>query len=81
MSKGLSCTYTVLEEQFMSHVLPKGQKLRKAIRWISDERINDGSREIGKLIEEVCSRLNLSPLEEEFLHGFYAEADAYEPES
>jgi hypothetical protein len=65
----------------MADVLPKGQKVRKAVRWISDELINDGNKEIGKLIEEVSSRLNLSPREEEFLHDFYAEAATRETES
>lgn len=59
----------------MVDVLPKGHHVRKAIRWISDERINDANKEIGRLIGEACSRFNLSPREEEFLHDFYAGAD------
>ncbi|MFO8090220.1 MAG: hypothetical protein R6U13_10320 [Desulfatiglandaceae bacterium] len=62
----------------MADVLPKGHKVRKAVRWISDERINDANKEIGKLIGEASSRFNLSPREEEFLCDFYAEADTVE---
>ena len=62
----------------MADVLPKGHKVRKAIRWISDERINDGNREIERLIGEASSRFNLSPREEEFLRDFYAGADTVE---
>jgi len=59
----------------MAAVLPKGHKVRKAVRWISDERINDGNKEIEKLIGEASSRFNLSPREEEFLRDFYADTD------
>jgi hypothetical protein len=64
----------------MADVLPKGQKVRKAVRWISDERINDESKKIENLIVKASSRFNLSPREEEFLHDFYAEDDTRETE-
>lgn len=70
--------HEVLEEGYMADVLPKGHKVRKAVRWICDERINDANKEIGGLIGEASSRFNLSPREEEFLRDFYAETDAGE---
>jgi hypothetical protein len=58
----------------MTAVLPKGDRVRKAIRWISDERMLDEGRDFPKLVADACSRFNLSPLEEEFLHDFYADS-------
>jgi hypothetical protein len=43
-------------------VLPKGQALRQAIRWMSDEGRHDPLA-----VEEACRRFDLSPTEEEFL--------------
>jgi len=58
----------------MSHqsrsLLPKGEMLRKAVKWISDMHIYDLST-----IEEACARFNLSPLDEEFLLRHFLHAD------
>ena len=59
----------------MTGVMPKGERVRKAVKWISEEKLLDEGRELHKLITEACSRFNLSPLEEEFLQDFYAESD------
>lgn len=50
------------DEQGGRRVVPKGQGLRLAIRWMSDEGRHDLSA-----IEEACRRFDLSPAEEEFL--------------
>lgn len=54
--------------------LPKGEKLRRAIRWISDQRQQDPERGIGALVNDASVRFDLSPKESEFLVGFYREA-------
>ncbi len=47
-------------------VVPRGENLRRAIRWISDR--GDHSY---RAVEEACRQFDLSPLEEEFLlHEF-----------
>ncbi len=43
-------------------ILAKGEPLRRAIRWLSDEGRHDLAA-----IEEACRRFDLSPTEEEFL--------------
>ena len=43
-------------------VVPRGQGLRRALRWMSDEGRHDLSA-----VEEACRRFDLSPAEEEFL--------------
>ena len=53
-------------------VLPKGEDLRRAVLWISEQ----GKAEQGwsyALIEEASRRFNLSPKDEEFLIHFLRE--------
>jgi hypothetical protein len=52
---------------------PKGEKLRKAVRWISNERESDPGAALYKLIEQACLKFDLSPKESEFLMLFFAE--------
>jgi len=55
----------------MSGVTPKGEKTRKAVRWISDELKEDETKSVMRLVEKASERFNLSPKEEEFLREFY----------
>ncbi|MDF2413401.1 hypothetical protein [Aeromonas sp. 1HA1] len=43
-------------------LLPHGEDLRRAVRWLSERRQHDV-----RAIEEACIRFDLSPLDEEFL--------------
>lgn len=57
----------------MSTIMPKGDKLRQAVKWISDLRQEDSSASIPLLIEKAALQFNLSPRDEEFLRSFYKE--------
>ena len=57
----------------MATIQPKGEKVRQAVKWISDERLEDEKKKITTLIQEAALRFNLSPKEEAFLHSFYSE--------
>ena len=57
----------------MATVLPKGEKIRQAVKWISGERQEDEKKKIMLLIQEASFKFNLSPKEEEFLISFYRE--------
>ena len=57
----------------MAKIQPKGEKLRQAIRWISEEQQECKERGIQRLIQEAGPRFNLSPKEEDFLVSFYQE--------
>ena len=57
----------------MATIQPEGEKLRQAVRWISEERKADASRATALLIEEASRQFNLSLREEEFLRSFYDE--------
>jgi hypothetical protein len=58
------------------NILPEGQQLRRAIKWISDERLSGQGANLFKLIEEACLKFDLPPKDEEFLMHFFAERDS-----
>ena len=48
-------------------IQPKGEDLRKAVKWISDERKYNPEKELKALIEEACLKFDLSPMDADFL--------------
>ena len=57
----------------MATIQSKGEKLRQAVKWISENRKENECKSIPLLIQEAAGRFNLSPKEEEFLVSFYKE--------
>ena len=57
----------------MATIMPKGDKLRQAVSWISDVLKEDESASIPLVVEKAALRFNLSPKDEEFLRAFYKE--------
>lgn len=55
----------------MPTIQPKGEKVRQAVKWISEKRKEDEGAPIGRLIEKAAARFNLSPKDELFLSSFY----------
>lgn len=47
-------------------IQPKGERLRRALRWLSDEGRHDGAA-----LEEAATRFDLTPLEEAFLRAHF----------
>jgi hypothetical protein len=45
----------------------EGEHLRKAIKWISDERLENPEAKLFKLIEAASLEFDLPPKDEEFL--------------
>jgi hypothetical protein len=58
----------------MSTVQPKGEKIRQAIKSISNKMDGEESPSLSKLIQKAGQEFNLSPMEEEFLHNFFKES-------
>ena len=54
-------------------VQPEGEDLRKAVKWISDERKYNPEAKPVKLVEEACLKFDLSPKDAEFLTKFVLE--------
>jgi hypothetical protein len=54
----------------MTTIQPDGEMIRKAVKWISEERQTDQSKKHQQMIEEAAIRFNLSPMEVEYLNNF-----------
>jgi hypothetical protein len=51
--------------------MPEGEDIKKAIKWISLRREETPEMPTAKLIEEAVFQFDLSPLDQEFLTGFF----------
>lgn len=51
-------------------IQPEGEDLRKAVKWISEERKFNQEGSLVKLIEEACLKFDLSPNDADFLARF-----------
>ncbi len=57
----------------MATIMPEGEKLRKAVVWISECCKENEGASIHLLIEKASHKFNLSPKDEDFLRSFYKE--------
>lgn len=55
----------------MSTIMPEGDGIRKALRWIDESRRDNPVKTLIKLIDEAGMRFNLSPNDTDFLVRFY----------
>ena len=56
-------------------ILPEGEQLRRAVKWISDERLENPGKSLSRLITEACLKFDLPPKDGETLMRFVAEYD------
>ena len=54
-------------------IQPEGEDLRRAIKWISDERKYNPGQTLKQLMESACLKFDLSPMDAEYLFQFYKE--------
>jgi hypothetical protein len=57
----------------MTTIMPQGEDLRKAVKWISEERQDSPQKRLAKLVEEASVKFDLSPADGEFLFRFFQE--------
>ena len=57
----------------MSNIQPQGEDLRKAVKWLSEERQSDSGKDIKIIVQEACARFDLSPKDADFLTRFASE--------
>lgn len=57
----------------MTTILPEGDDLKKAARWIIEEQTCNPKKALKNLIEEACLKFDLSPLDSDFLDRFVRE--------
>ena len=53
-------------------ILPEGEQLRKAIKWISDMRLEEPKAGLFGLIDTACLKFDLTPKDSEVLMHFFA---------
>ena len=62
-----------MECEAMTTIMPEGEAIRNAVKWISNELQKDKNKSLKKLINDAVSRFDLSPKDADFLIGFYRE--------
>ncbi|OHB27257.1 MAG: hypothetical protein A2X79_08465 [Desulfuromonadaceae bacterium GWB2_53_15] len=55
----------------MHELLPDGEDLRRAVKWISANLMENPDQRLLPLIQEAIFKFDLSPRDAEFLIGFY----------
>jgi hypothetical protein len=55
----------------MSAIMPEGERLRNAVKWISGQKEEYPELPVNKLINEAIMRFDLNPKEADFLLNFY----------
>lgn len=58
----------------MSTILPEGEDLRRAIKWISAHLQENPDKALGPLVQEAIFKFDISPKDSEFLISFYRKA-------
>ena len=61
-------------------ILPEGEQLRRAIKWIADCRIEKPGATLFSLIEEASLKFDLTPKDQEVLTHFLTERKPGVPE-
>jgi hypothetical protein len=54
--------------------LPEGERLRRALRWIADRRLEQPEAPLVRVLDEAARRFDLTPLECEYLLEQYRSA-------
>ena len=57
-------------------IQPEGEDLRKATKWISDQRLGEPGAKLRELIEKASIKFDLSPQDTEFLARFFTQQSA-----
>ncbi|MDY6823323.1 MAG: hypothetical protein SWH68_05920 [Thermodesulfobacteriota bacterium] len=61
----------------MTTVMPKGERIKKAVKWVSDERQAEPDKAPKTIADEAILKFDLTPNEAEFLVKFVrGEAEA-----
>ncbi len=55
----------------MTGLMPEGEGIRRAVRWVSTALQDASGSNLWKLVEEAITRFDLNPMEAEKLMQFY----------
>jgi hypothetical protein len=56
----------------MHDLLPDGEDIRRAVKWVSGHLQEDSGRPVQPLVQEAIFKFDLSPRDAEFLIGFFS---------
>lgn len=56
----------------MSAMMPQGEDIRRAVKWIAENLDADPLQSRNKLIEQAVFKFDLSPIDTEFLMNFFS---------
>ena len=56
----------------MHDLLPEGEDLRRAVKWISGNLQETSAQPVQSLVQQAIFKFDLSPRDAEFLIGFYS---------
>lgn len=62
----------------MTNILPEGEDLRRAVRWVSGNLQEDPAQPLQPLVQQAIFKFDLSPRDAEFLISFYRKVKAAE---
>lgn len=48
-------------------IQPQGEDLRKAVKWVSEERKYNPEKEVKAIVQDACMKFDLSPKDADFL--------------
>jgi hypothetical protein len=63
--------------EHMHDVLPEGEDLRRAVKWVSGILKDEPDRSIGGLVNDAIFRFDLSPKDGEFLARFFRDVEKH----
>ena len=55
----------------MHDLLPDGEDIRRAVKWVSDHLQDNPGRPVQPLVQEAIFKFDLSPRDADFLIGFF----------
>jgi hypothetical protein len=60
----------------MATIMSESENVQKAIKWISSNIEDNADQPISKLVEKAVFKFDLSPMDSEFIIGFFRKRDA-----
>lgn len=60
----------------MATVMPQSELLRRAVKYVSDERGDNPEKKLAAIIDDASMRFNLSPLDSEALSRLFSRQEA-----
>jgi hypothetical protein len=59
----------------MHDLLPDGEDVRRAVKWVSGNLQENPGQPVGPLVQKAIFKFDLSPRDAEFLIGFFSQRD------